>query len=49
MAYFPLEEMSLCLAKYPNGLFGVNGEAFPPPLEVNLERGEAKEGQDDST
>ena len=46
VAYFTLWEMALCLAKYLNGLFSVNDEAFPPP-EVDLERGEAKGGQND--
>lgn len=39
--------MTLCLAKYLNGLFGVKDEAFPPPPEVDLEKGEAEGGQND--
>lgn len=47
VAHFTLGKMTLCLAKYLNGLFGVNDEAFPPPPEVDLEKGEAEGGQND--
>lgn len=48
VAHFTLGKTTLCLAKYLNGLFGVNFEGFPPPPEVDSEKDEAKGGQNDS-
>lgn len=39
--------MALCLANHLNDLFSVNDEVFLPLPEVDLERGEAKGGQND--